>query len=843
MEERERSSPAPVDPHSDEDGEKEADESGLRESEGGPDQYAQSANEHEHQHEDDYEPAEQQDEKQDEKQEHEPSLEPTFTSSEGGDALSAAPAFDLVLNNRAHSPSPALSSPAQSLAFTPTPAYPPRPRPRARVGAGFPLRVPSLGEEDDNEEGGEKDDRAEVGEEDDDNPYDPITPHTRRRSFLLDVINSTTRPRMKFPTPHPRCRDEGATPRGHIGEDRDEEEGMTLGGLRTAFAGVTPKQRFGGRVGVGRSSHPLAQTYIPTEETHESASVSPLPATAAAGSSGLHLSSLRTPTPFSPYQPIITPSTTTPNPIESDRASFISTASSHDLTTNAYARANVSFDPIMGMGLGERGGGTGVGRFNAGKLNAYLHGLNRRLAEENEGLVGRLRRVEEERFSGSGSAGGRRLSAGKARRISAGSALGDVEEDVGAEGWAEEKKELEEMIEMLTTEVNRCNEAKEAADRLFVAEKDERVRDKERWKERMREVERGVEGIVSDLERKLEEAERKAKEVEQDKVMMERALESVEGERDGAIERAEKVERVLGDGRELGGELKEANDRVAQVMGDLRNANIQIKELEEEVMRSDGRVDELEVELKGEKALVKKLDATLAEANTRSTNTNHELKANSVYIAQLEADAGAAVGLIESLEAQVASMDKRTGKMDAQEEKMDQMAMEAAAKDEFIRQLEEALEAGEKRMIEDEEKVARLEGRLATLENREKDRKQENNTLDTGVDGDVEALELELDDANREIARLNTILNQSPARKAIEKAKDMKVEMLEKEKEDLLERVKVLRNTMNDMGSPGKFVNGTGISPIHRQVLSMSMRAPRTPGAPLRDVSVLCCDS
>jgi len=108
------------------------------------------------------------------------------------------------------------------------------------------------------------------------------------------------------------------------------------------------------------------------------------------------------------------------------------------------------------------------------------------------------------------------------------------------------------------------------------------------------------------------------------------------------------------------------------------------------------------------------------------------------------------------------------------------------------------------------------------------------------VHADVEALESELDDANKEIARLNTLLNQSPARKAIEKAKEMKIEMLEKEKEDLLERVKALRDTVNEMGTPNRLVNASGISPIHRQVLSMSIRAPRTPGAPLRDVSRNC---
>ena len=51
-------------------------------------------------------------------------------------------------------------------------------------------------------------------------------------------------------------------------------------------------------------------------------------------------------------------------------ASFASTGSSHDLT--AHPRANASFDHAMGLGAGWHG----IGRFNAGKLNAYLHGLN-----------------------------------------------------------------------------------------------------------------------------------------------------------------------------------------------------------------------------------------------------------------------------------------------------------------------------------------------------------------------------------------------------------------------------------------------------------------------------------
>ncbi|KAJ7490205.1 hypothetical protein B0H11DRAFT_2229128 [Mycena galericulata] len=84
-----------------------------------------------------------------------------------------------------------LSSPAPSVAFTPTPAYP---RPRARFHLPSPSSnvpaTPSPQDHDDVETG------EVAGEE------APLTPHTRRRSFLFSVINSTTRPRLEFPTRH-----------------------------------------------------------------------------------------------------------------------------------------------------------------------------------------------------------------------------------------------------------------------------------------------------------------------------------------------------------------------------------------------------------------------------------------------------------------------------------------------------------------------------------------------------------------------------------------------------------------------------------------------------------------
>ena len=734
-------------------------------------------------------------------QDREPSeREPTFSSSEGQTPPIAAPN---AVTSQSPSVSVQLSSSAPSIALTPTPANPPRPRLRAR----FPL--PSL-----------------TGLiEDEDNHHGPITPYSKKKSFLIDVINSNAKPRMKFGTPHPRY---STTPRAGVDVETDGENDSTPTAVpsRIAFAGVTPRP--GIRTG-RRSSHPLAQAYIPT--------ASPEPQDLRSGivspqllSSDLHPSSLQTPTPFSPYNPS--------SAHDSDRASFISTASSHDLTAHAYARANASFDPAMGFG--DRG--IGMDRFNQGKLISYMHGLNRRLAEENEVLVSKCMKLEDESkaFAGVNS---RRFSGGVRRLSAGGSNLDDVAENVNAEGWAEEKKELEEMVDVLTDDINKCNAAKAESDKALHDEKEERRRDKEKWKDRMSEVEKGVEVIIKDLEEKMEEANRNARELERGQEHLRRDLESVEAERDLAIQRAEKAEQVLNDGRELGGELKEANDRVALVLGDLRNANNQIKQLEEEVLISDARVDELENQLRDERALVSKFDQELTEAKNNLTLSKQEVKEIKQYAATLEADTGIAEGRIEDLEAQISLTKGRLFKMDALEEKMDQLEAEAAAKADFARQMEEALESAERKMLEDEEKVAHLLGRVASLEcDKKRQQAPTDSSKSLGPDVDVAELENELDDANREIARLNTLLNQSPARRAIDKAKDARIEMLEKEKDDLLDRVKSLRNTMNDMGTPNRILSGTGISPIHRQVLNISMRTPRTPGAPLRDVSMyLCC--
>jgi chromosome segregation ATPase len=605
--------------------------------------------------------------------------------------------------------------------------------------------------------------------------------------------------------------------------------------LLSAFAGVTPRPKARGRL-----SHPLAQTYIASPATSASVSVSPTAPGSGSGATGA------------------LPQWSTPGS-DDDRASFISTASSHDLTT--HHRVNTSFDPVMGLAAQ----GHGVGRFNAGKLNTYLHGLNRRLQEENEGLVERLSRIEEEK---AGIAAGRRLSGlgGASRRVSlVGSALGDVEEDVSGEGWVEEKAELEKMVEGFREEVQKCISEREVVESKLEEERAERARDKDRWRERMVEVEKGVEDIIKDLENKLRDAERHTREVEEDKAEiikdLRKKLVEAEGQRDLALDRVQKVEHMLASGRELGGELKDANERVSKVMADLRNANVQIKELEEEVMTSDGRIDELENELKGEKEFIKGLEderqtrlGELAAAREDLKNvdnewrkTEMELQAIKTYAGELEEDAGLAVERIESLEKQLAAAHARIKSMAVSEnqldERLEELTIEAKRNAELVRQTEAALRAAEQKMTADEEQLSDLQGEILSLQ-RQRElaslRGQEISILDPSrgglVEAEVEALEVELEKANRELGRLNALLQQSPARKAMDKAKDTKIEMLEAEKAELMERVQALRVTVAEMGTPNKFINASGISPIHRQVLSMSVRGPKTPGGPLRDV-------
>lgn len=744
--------------------------------------------------------------------------EPTFSSEEG-----LTPSLRGLSNGAVRgqyndatptAPYIAPSSPAPSVTFTPTPAF--QPRPRARFN--LPPTQASTTPPDpitDTDADGTQDDHVDESTWRPEHLDEAMTPHTHKRSFLLSVINSTARPRLKHLTPHP-----------HRTGDVPETPAVDP---PVALAGVTPGPRT--RLPIRpRLSHPLAQAWTAQPQSDSGSD--------SGGPAG--------------YDPTV------------DRASFLSTASSQDLTT--HARANASFDPVMG--LGERG--HGVGRFNANKLNNYLHTLNRKLQEENELLVSQLRAYEEQHGkldaekSQASSAGqqGRRASAG--RTVNAGPfGLGDVAEDA----WVEEKAQMEDMVDEMREELENVTKERDGTLRALEEEREDRVRDKERWRQRMSEVEKGVQEIVEDLDRKLHDAEQKAQAAERDKTQtvkeVERRLAEVVIERDVLAERMEKAEGALESGQDLGASLNAANERVGKVLGDLKNANIQIKGLEEEVMHSDERMDLLEQELREEKKLVAELEDELQVKSDELSQTLQRLESlqdglqnacrdveqHKAFALQMEGDANVAANRVGLLQQQLAaSQDKIeaiTAILDQEQEKTNRLELEADRANELANELEEALDAAEQKMRADEEQINSLKIKVSGLE-REVDRSRSrmeaskaNAVPDEEMQAEVEALEVELDSAHKEIARLNTIVSQSPSRKAIERAKDTKIEMLEQERDDLLERLKTLKTNTLNIGTPGKSVNISGISPMHRHILSMTMKSPKTPGGPLRDVS---CD-
>ncbi|KAF6761741.1 hypothetical protein DFP72DRAFT_629781 [Ephemerocybe angulata] len=763
--------------------------------------------------------------------------EPTFSSE--GDHPSHAFSNRTIMPLSMPSPNNAASSAGQSFAMTPTPAFP---RPRARFDLPNPptnlLQTPAPRP-------------ANVNDDD-----DLVTPHTRRKSFLLSVINSSARPRMKLGTPHPRqfvpeTPSIAESPGPNVESTPSSSSGSSAPPIsRVPFLGATPRPRLPAN---RRMSHPLAQAVSASPSTSDAESL-------AGSRSG--------PRPSPAMKPWSTPIQGSPYDGAADKASFISTASSHDLTT--HHRVNTSFDPAMGFGAAAQG--HGVGRFNAGKLNNYLHGLNRRLQEENETLLARVRRLEEDKKADPGETGSNtsRRSSGVHRRMSAGGALDNVQEEV-AEGWLEEKAQLEEMIDAFKEEAEAYMAEREDMERELEKEKDGRKRDKERWEERMAEAEEGVANIITELGKKTDAAQLKAQKAEEGAAQLqkelERELDEVREELDLANERASKAEQLLGNGKDLGSALNEANDRIGQVMGDLRNANTQIKDLEEEVIRADNRIDELEKDLQEDKDVIARLEEDLdartdaldkerdrvSELEVKMTNLEEEMESAKEYINELEDGATVAVEQLERLEKEVEEGRATIEAMHLAEEQtartIQDLERDVQRGRDLVSQTQEALDEANKKLEDDDEHISELQSKVAALE-RERDKlykmvdaaEQNEPSFKPAQFGpteeEMENLEHELDDANKEIGRLNAMLNQSPARKAMDKVKDARIEMLEQERDELLERNKALRMTY-EATTPRKLSNNSMISPIHRHVLSMSIRAPRTPGAPLRDLSWL----
>ena len=448
----------------------------------------------------------------------------------------------------------------------------------------------------------------------------------------------------------------------------------------------------------------------------------------------------------------------------------ISTASSHDLTV--HPRGNASFDPTTGP----KGA---AGRFNASKLNAYLHALNRRLVEENEELTARLNALGAQQ----GGSRGR------------GSLGGDFSH-----------------LSNNTTAMEREGEIEELRCKLEGLEQ-EREKDKERWKERMREVEEGVGGLMKELEDRAADAERRAMAASQ---------------RAKRAEGAEVVDQVQAD------RVGEEAARLREENANLRTRLATVDATKASLQKHAGQLEE---QLQKAHAQIQELDSALASSEENAEGFAEEL-------------AGAQVELEGALE-----------DVDALRQRVTELEERAEAAEENVDRLTRVLEDAEARIVQSEEEVGGLKAKTRELERRNASFNQSQSRggglttiteRSTFVDQpeaisvsqasqvqehiqELEVLEHELDTAHREIARLNHLLSNSPTRTALQQAKDARIAMLEKEKAELEERVRTLR-VMLGAGAAGPSVLPGGISPAVNRTLAM-LKTPKTPGGPLREVS------
>lgn len=515
---------------------------------------------------------------------------------------------------------------------------------------------------------------------------------------------------------------------------------------------------------------------------------------------------------------------TTPKPPVNE--SFISTASSHDLTIH-QPNVNASFDHVTGA--------KGVGRFNATKLNTYLHGLNRRLQEENEELMKRLNQRQPSTI---------------------------MEGDESMKSL--EIAALEDQVKALQAELD--NERKEKED------------EKERFKERIQEVEEGVNEIVEKLEKDLETM---AEAKEQALVKAHRAQELKED----AEERARRVEVALaktskeasslrrstvsspsgsGSGTVEHEEFKEAIERIAQLEAELAISNDRCQTLE------DG-MDKLEDELEGlrldRQVGERKLETTkkqVGELNAEADVLDQRVKELEEELEESKEQAQQLLLEVERVQEEAATFKEEAdgAKQDVEvlQERVEFLETRCTRFENEARQMEEALEASEEKMTRDQEELGVLQREVERLRlliptgsvrssvrastNTAVSIHQSSASLPAATIEDVESLEKELDEAFREIARLQYQLRDSPTRDALVQAKDTRIEMLEKENAELEERVRTLRVLVSKGPLPGNGSLALLGTPLGRRKSFIgtpardmpSLRGPKTPGGPLREV-------
>ncbi|KAH7098218.1 hypothetical protein BKA62DRAFT_622915 [Auriculariales sp. MPI-PUGE-AT-0066] len=381
-------------------------------------------------------------------------------------------------------------------------------------------------------------------------------------------------------------------------------------------------------------------------------------------------------------------------------------------------------------------------------------------------------------------------------------------------------------------------------------ERGNRQNDNDIYKERLANVEQGVEKIIQDLENRLEHAEHDVKEARS-------ALESVESDRDIQVARAERAEARLRARQDDGQvasttEMALAQDQIMELTSELSASKKANARLEEDLV-------DWKHELEGTRAQIRALERKARDVTDEGTGMDHDLRIAKALAAALQ----------EQLDTQQAELNKLRDERDIDAERIHDLEhdyMEAFQEADALKmqlervrvaaqESEDALQEAEHKMTDDARDISQLRAQVSQLQRDSRDSSRRSIAdLSTGrpamssssrhVDAeDLEVLRAELDAANAEIGRLKFMSGQSNVRSAITKAKDARLEDLERRNEQLEEELVGLNRFVQGASSisNANVTLGNVATPMAvRQTMNRInnlIRTPKTPGPPLKDPS------
>ncbi|CAE6516063.1 unnamed protein product [Rhizoctonia solani] len=504
-------------------------------------------------------------------------------------------------------------------------------------------------------------------------------------------------------------------------------------------------------------------------------------------------------------------------------ASFVSTASSHDLAI--HRRANASFDAIA-----HARGGSG-GDFDQRKLRIYLQSLNKHLSDENSAYrddIAMLKRACLELVDRLGARGV------KVDRYALLPTI-DLEEDPEeprdqqvqvVEDTNEELVGTLKDLEVARSETEAMRAELEAAQADATAAREEVVKVTDECNAQMADLETDVQKVIEKLEDRLNEREAEAAQLRE---------RLIDRSRDVYHEHAEELALERGHAAKLEAEVTQLTGELASANGESRNLKAELRDLKTSLRTEQAaaaeRISELETENTQWGRRVQELERELEELDALAHDRD-----------DLVHDRDAA--LKEKGQA-LRERDNAVRERDELLEDQDELARQKQEAQKEVARMEQALEDAEARIVEDAEQLKSLQGKVASLERERTELLASRSTRERSNNEDgiplhehealVSDLETQLDDAHREIARLTA---KSPAGEALSKAKDLRIQQLEKEKDMLLERVQTMRSNSSAAGgsdTPGR-ATPSGSVALNRLAM-MNLRTPKTPGAALKEAS------